>query len=79
MRTMRMRDGSFTMSCTVGELTLIDEGLFAIERADHALMGSPNLDEADRIQLTEELERLRAMRLEINVAKSRQPSLCEIK
>lgn len=79
MRIARMQDETYALSCDLGDLTLLGEGLLAIESADRRLIGSRTLDEEDRLALAGELERIHDMRSQLDAALHQRPNFRVVK
>lgn len=65
MQIKRLPDGAYALTCDEGELSLIAEGLYAVEDAGRRCLANDVPDEFDRPVLEVEVRRLGRMRLAI--------------
>lgn len=63
----------FTITCTSGELALIAEGLYAVQKAGQQCLEDEIPDEFDTPVLEEELKQLADMRLTLMPALGEEP------
>lgn len=68
-------DGKYRLLVSGGELSLISEGLYAVEDAGRRCLADDVPDEVDRPVLKDELRQLGHMRLAIEGALGMPPSL----
>lgn len=63
-----MDDGSYVLTCVKAELSLIAEGLYAIEKTGKRCLANDVPDEFDRPQLEDEVAQLEVMHRDLNRA-----------
>lgn len=68
MRIVHDPDGTYVLSCAEAELSLIAEGLYAVESTGRRCLDDGVPDEVDTPQLRDELYLLGDMRAQIDAA-----------
>lgn len=73
MRVKHTAEGTYTLTCDEGELSLIAEGLYAVQDTGKRCLDRGIPDEFDAPVLAEELRQLADMRLTIAGAMGTEP------
>lgn len=73
VRTAGELVGTYSIACDRAELSLIAEGLYAVEKAGRSCLRDDVLDEFDRPMLEAEVERLANMRASLSAVLDGRP------